>query len=116
VASGAVIEELAAMATAYVLVMAVVGPLAARYVEPLVKTVLPRKASLRKPRGEGPLFGCGELVVCIGGDRHGRGKAAEAVPGTQSFLVAQIRMPTVSFVLLVAQHVIGGRLQKRRVQ
>ena len=29
------------MATAYVLVMAMVGPLAARYVEPLVKIVLP---------------------------------------------------------------------------
>jgi monovalent cation:H+ antiporter-2, CPA2 family len=38
-ASGAVAQELAAMATAYVLVMAIVGPLAARYVEPLVKTV-----------------------------------------------------------------------------
>lgn len=41
VASGAVTSELAALATAYVLIMAVVGPLAARYVEPLVKTVLP---------------------------------------------------------------------------
>lgn len=40
VASGSVIEELAGMATAYVLIMAVVGPLAARYVEPLVKAVL----------------------------------------------------------------------------
>lgn len=40
-ASGAIPEELAALATAYVLIMAVVGPLAARYVEPLVKTVLP---------------------------------------------------------------------------
>ena len=36
VASGAVPDELAALATAYVLIMAVVGPLAARYVEPLV--------------------------------------------------------------------------------
>lgn len=41
VASSAVSQELAAMATAYVLVMAVVGPLAARFVEPLVKFVLP---------------------------------------------------------------------------
>jgi CPA2 family monovalent cation:H+ antiporter-2 len=41
VASGAVTQELAAMATAYVLVMAVVGPLAARYVEPLAGIVLP---------------------------------------------------------------------------
>ncbi|WP_163167538.1 cation:proton antiporter [Arthrobacter sp. Alg241-R88] len=40
-ASGAIPDELAALATAYVLIMAVVGPLAARYVEPLVKTALP---------------------------------------------------------------------------
>jgi CPA2 family monovalent cation:H+ antiporter-2 len=40
-ASGAIPEELAALATAYVLIMAVVGPLAARFVEPLVKSVLP---------------------------------------------------------------------------
>lgn len=39
VASGAVPEELAAMATAYVLIMAVVGPFAARYLEPFVKKV-----------------------------------------------------------------------------
>ena len=37
VTSGAVTDELAALATAYVLLMAVLGPLAARYVEPLVK-------------------------------------------------------------------------------
>ncbi|MGG6380587.1 cation:proton antiporter [Paenarthrobacter sp. NEAU-H11] len=37
VASGAVSDELAALATAYVLLMAVIGPLAARYVEPLVR-------------------------------------------------------------------------------
>jgi monovalent cation:H+ antiporter-2, CPA2 family len=43
-ASGAVPDELAALATAYVLLMAVVGPLAARYVEPLVKPLL-------RPRG-----------------------------------------------------------------
>ncbi|WP_104043644.1 cation:proton antiporter [Arthrobacter sp. ZGTC412] len=40
-ASGAIPDELAALATAYVLIMAVMGPLAARYVEPLVKSVLP---------------------------------------------------------------------------
>jgi CPA2 family monovalent cation:H+ antiporter-2 len=40
VASDAVTQELAAMATAYVLIMAVVGPLAARYVEPLVEVLL----------------------------------------------------------------------------
>jgi monovalent cation:H+ antiporter-2, CPA2 family len=43
-ASGAVPDELAALATAYVLLMAVIGPLAARYVEPLVKPLL-------RPRG-----------------------------------------------------------------
>jgi CPA2 family monovalent cation:H+ antiporter-2 len=41
VASGAVTAELAALATAYVLLMAIVGPLAARFVEPMVKAVLP---------------------------------------------------------------------------
>jgi CPA2 family monovalent cation:H+ antiporter-2 len=41
VASGAVTQDLAAMATAYVLVMAVLGPLAARYVEQLVNIVRP---------------------------------------------------------------------------
>ncbi|MET3722031.1 Kef-type K+ transport system membrane component KefB [Arthrobacter sp. UYEF21] len=40
VASGAVTQELAAMATAYVLVMAGVGPLAARYIEPMLDIVL----------------------------------------------------------------------------
>lgn len=40
VASGAVPGELAALATAYVLLMAVIGPLAARYVEPVVKPLL----------------------------------------------------------------------------
>ena len=42
VASGVVSQELAALATAYVLIMAVTGPLAARYVEPVV-------AMLRRP-------------------------------------------------------------------
>ncbi len=42
VASGVVPAELAAMATAYVLIMAVTGPLAAKYVEPIV-------AMLRRP-------------------------------------------------------------------
>jgi len=37
VTSGAVAGDLAALATAYVLLMAVLGPLAARYVEPLLK-------------------------------------------------------------------------------
>ncbi|WP_457964142.1 cation:proton antiporter [Arthrobacter sp. D1-29] len=40
VASGVVTGELAALATAYVLLMAIIGPLAARYVEPLVKPFL----------------------------------------------------------------------------
>jgi len=47
--SGAVSQELAAMATAYVLVMAVVGPLAARYAEPLVEMVLPSKDVVTRP-------------------------------------------------------------------
>lgn len=37
VASGAVSGELAALATAYVLIMAILGPLGARYVEPVLK-------------------------------------------------------------------------------
>ena len=37
VTSGVVEAELAALATAYVLIMAVIGPLAARYIEPVVK-------------------------------------------------------------------------------
>ncbi|GAA1780237.1 cation:proton antiporter [Pseudarthrobacter sulfonivorans] len=41
VASGVVPRELAALATAYVLLMAIIGPLAARYVEPLVKAFRP---------------------------------------------------------------------------
>jgi CPA2 family monovalent cation:H+ antiporter-2 len=41
VASGVVPRELAALATAYVLLMAIIGPLAARYVEPLVKALRP---------------------------------------------------------------------------
>ena len=47
VASGAVDGELAAFATAYVLIMAVLGPLAARFVEPVVR-------ALRGPRGPQP--------------------------------------------------------------
>ncbi|MET4539288.1 MULTISPECIES: cation:proton antiporter [Micrococcaceae] len=39
VASGAVPDELAALATAYVLIMAILGPLAARFVEPVVKAL-----------------------------------------------------------------------------
>ncbi|WP_426938958.1 cation:proton antiporter [Pseudarthrobacter sp. S3] len=49
VASGVVPDELAALATAYVLIMAILGPLAARYVEPALKAFggsvrLPAKA------------------------------------------------------------------------
>ncbi|MBT8161977.1 MULTISPECIES: cation:proton antiporter [Arthrobacter] len=46
VTSGAVPADLAALATAYVLLMAITGPLAARFVEPVVKAF--RKSS-RKP-------------------------------------------------------------------
>ena len=48
VASGAVTAELAALATAYVLLMAVVGPLAARFVEPMLKAVLPPSGVIAK--------------------------------------------------------------------
>ncbi|MFJ4027953.1 cation:proton antiporter [Paenarthrobacter sp. NPDC089989] len=48
VASGAVPDELAALATAYVLIMAVLGPLAARFVEPVVKAF--RKTPKAPPR------------------------------------------------------------------
>jgi CPA2 family monovalent cation:H+ antiporter-2 len=42
VAAGAVNEQLAALATAYVLVMAVFGPLAARFVEPVTRLAITR--------------------------------------------------------------------------
>jgi CPA2 family monovalent cation:H+ antiporter-2 len=44
VASGVVPDELAALATAYVLLMAILGPLASRYVEPLLESVTRRPA------------------------------------------------------------------------
>jgi monovalent cation:H+ antiporter-2, CPA2 family len=43
VTSGAVQDELAALATAYVLLMAILGPMAARVVEPLARKLLPGK-------------------------------------------------------------------------
>ena len=50
VASGVCPAELAALATAYVLLMAIIGPLAARYVEPVVKKFSrPRSAASRPP-------------------------------------------------------------------
>ncbi|BAS15660.1 K(+)/H(+) antiporter YhaU [Arthrobacter sp. Hiyo8] len=52
VASGVVPRELAALATAYVLLMAIIGPLAARFVEPTVKAF--RKSS-RKPKASEPI-------------------------------------------------------------
>lgn len=45
VASGAISGELAALATAYVLLMAILGPLAARYVEPLLRAATRRRAT-----------------------------------------------------------------------
>jgi CPA2 family monovalent cation:H+ antiporter-2 len=48
VASGAVTAELAALATAYVLLMAVVGPLAARFVEPMLKAAKPPSGVIAK--------------------------------------------------------------------
>lgn len=52
VAAGAVNNELAAFATAYVLLMAVLGPLAARFVEPAVKAL--RRPRARKAAAEAP--------------------------------------------------------------
>ncbi|MET4622357.1 CPA2 family monovalent cation:H+ antiporter-2 [Arthrobacter sp. 2762] len=48
VASGAVPDEVAALATAYVLIMAITGPLAARFVEPVVKAL--RRSPRTPPR------------------------------------------------------------------
>lgn len=48
VASGAVPDELAALATTYVLIMAVCGPIAARYVEPLVRLFQGKKSPGRE--------------------------------------------------------------------
>lgn len=42
VAAGAVDEQLAALATAYVLIMAILGPLAARFVEPVARLAITR--------------------------------------------------------------------------
>jgi CPA2 family monovalent cation:H+ antiporter-2 len=42
VAAGAVDEQLAALATAYVLIMAILGPLAARFVEPVARKAIAR--------------------------------------------------------------------------
>ncbi|MGX9899475.1 cation:proton antiporter [Arthrobacter sp. SA17] len=50
VASGAVQSELAALATAYVLIMAIVGPLAAKYIEPLVRAL--RRPAKAQPAAE----------------------------------------------------------------
>jgi CPA2 family monovalent cation:H+ antiporter-2 len=49
VTSGAVAGELAALATAYVLIMAVVGPLAARFTEPAVKALRGRYSRQKAP-------------------------------------------------------------------
>ena len=52
VTSGVVPRELAALATAYVLLMAITGPLAARFVEPAVKAF---RKSARKPKASEPI-------------------------------------------------------------
>jgi CPA2 family monovalent cation:H+ antiporter-2 len=49
VTSGAVAGELAALATAYVLIMAVLGPLAARFTEPAVKALRGRYSRQKAP-------------------------------------------------------------------
>ncbi|MFC9898094.1 cation:proton antiporter [Nocardia sp. NPDC127579] len=52
VSAGAVPDEFAAMATTYVLLMAVMGPIAARVVEPLLRWAETRKRSTRTDNGE----------------------------------------------------------------
>jgi CPA2 family monovalent cation:H+ antiporter-2 len=52
VTSGAVPREIAALATAYVLLMAILGPLAARFVEPTVKSF---RRSSRKSKASEPI-------------------------------------------------------------
>ncbi|MEV6060246.1 cation:proton antiporter [Nocardia asteroides] len=47
VAAGAVPDEFAALATTYVLLMAVIGPIAARVVEPVMRATVARKQSMR---------------------------------------------------------------------
>lgn len=56
VTAGAAESELAALATAYVLLMAILGPLAARYVEPVARALMrttdqPRSTANRVPSG-----------------------------------------------------------------
>ncbi|MGB6273963.1 MAG: cation:proton antiporter, partial [Rhodococcus sp. (in: high G+C Gram-positive bacteria)] len=46
VAAGAVEGELAALATAYVLLMAILGPIAARVVEPVAQVLLRTKPAV----------------------------------------------------------------------
>ena len=55
VAAGVVEDELAALATAYVLLMAVIGPTAARFVEPVVRWVQRSKEDPREA-GKDPFF------------------------------------------------------------
>lgn len=47
VAAGAVPDEFAALATTYVLLMAIIGPIAARIVEPVMRVTVSRKQTLR---------------------------------------------------------------------
>ncbi len=54
VAAGAVDAQLAALATAYVLVMAIIGPMAARFVEPVARTAWARlRPATAKPPAAG---------------------------------------------------------------
>lgn len=52
VATGAVDEKLAALATAYVLLMAIIGPIAARVVEPLASVFTNRKTGVEPAPGQ----------------------------------------------------------------
>lgn len=54
VASGRAHPDLAAMATAYVLLMAIVGPITAKYVEPVGEFLARRSTATARVRGRGP--------------------------------------------------------------
>ena len=96
VASGVVPAELAALATAYVLIMAVTGPLAARFVEPIVamlrrpakppavRTADGRKAGrTARSRGAGPALAARGPRCPCGGSSGGCGSPSDrAGPGS----------------------------------
>ncbi|NKZ75246.1 hypothetical protein GS934_18455, partial [Rhodococcus hoagii] len=77
VSAGAVEGELAALATAYVLLMAVLGPVGARVAEPIVRLFQPPRPKRRGP--EGPLPH--QLTCCPASSRGSRAAPATATGG-----------------------------------